>query len=99
MYNEELRSKLSNPEHYDRMIALIMVHNDACKDVDWAANCINICITQVLNGSTYCETGMCRAEGDEDGSILLSLKVSPFWVTCVHLGAMIRSNHLMRTNQ
>ena len=92
-YDENIRNSLTVPDHYDRMIALIMQHNDACTGVDWAADCINVCVRMVQRGEQSASTGMCMAERDEEG-ISLHLQMAPIGDSCVRRGTTIRDNEL-----
>jgi hypothetical protein len=73
MYDNLLRERLTDPDHYDRMIALIMLHNDSCTDEDWASDVINTCIR---DASVYgdCAVGMCAAYEGDNGKISLYLE-------------------------
>jgi hypothetical protein len=73
MYDNVLRERLTNPDYYDKMIALIMLHNDACTDEEWAIDAINICIRKAsVHGD--CATGMCAAYKSNSGKINLYLE-------------------------
>ena len=73
MYDEYLKSRCELPGHYDRMIALIMLHNSHCTQRAWAINVINVCIRGALEkGGT--STGMCHASKTKDGQVRLFLE-------------------------
>jgi len=58
--DELAMSKLTNPNHYKRMVNLVMQHNPACEGEDWAKNVINRCINQSVMFGDYA-TGMVAA--------------------------------------
>jgi hypothetical protein len=75
MYDEYLRSKCYLHEDYDRMIVLIMQHNLACTDIDWACNAINACIRRVVfSDNVDYSTGMCQAIRAKDYSAGADMK-------------------------
>jgi hypothetical protein len=61
VYDSYYKSKVDNPEHYDRMISLILIHNPGCKDAVMAAATINVCIREALLDKADYATGMCMA--------------------------------------
>jgi hypothetical protein len=67
MYDEFQRSRCESPTDYDRMIALIVLHNNGCKDVSWAANAVNNCIRGCSEGSKDYSTGLCMALWGQNG--------------------------------
>ena len=73
MYDNVLRERLTNPAHYDRMIALITLHNDACENEEWATRVVNQCISQASYLGDYA-TGMCAAYKTPSGQIRLFLE-------------------------
>jgi hypothetical protein len=57
-----MKHMVENPEHYDRMIALIMLHNTYHPgDAGWAEGVVDTCIRgAIANGADYA-TGCCMA--------------------------------------
>jgi hypothetical protein len=92
MYNDTLRSLCEFPDQYDRMIALIIMHNPHCDGVDWASDAINQCILISLEDGDAA-TGMCSANLiKESGKVVLSL--DPIGMRCTVMGEIIRQNYL-----
>ena len=96
MYNETLRNLCEHPDHYDRMIGLIINHNSYCDGSDWAADAINQCILTALKDGDA-STGMCTAVLIKDsGKVLLAL--DPIGKRCIIMGDLIRQNYLNSQN-
>lgn len=75
MYDELLKGRCENPDHYDRMIALIMRYNPACLDMEWAREVINHCISSVTDGGERdYATGCCMARRTSTGKVRLFLE-------------------------
>lgn len=67
------RAKLTNPNHYDRMVSLLQLHNSSCTNKRWAEDTIDICIRGALEGVDYA-TGGCMALRTTSGEVRLFLE-------------------------
>jgi hypothetical protein len=76
MYDPFLRTLVTNPQHYDRMIGLIQLHNPFCRSAEEAANIVNNCIRGALEHGDSA-IGMCVAYRSKGSSAGVRLFLEP----------------------
>lgn len=92
-YDYYYRGLCENPEHYDRMIALIMQHDTSCTGVNWASDSINDVIhTIMVDEVPIASMGMITAIKTPDGKIRLFLE--PIGKMISMLGTVLRDREL-----
>jgi hypothetical protein len=72
-----MRDHLIHPEHYDKMIELVMLHSVHAGDIDFATNAVNNCIRGALRNEDPTDTytiGGCMAIYTRDGRVRLFLE-------------------------
>lgn len=60
-YWDSKRNQCTNPDHYDRMIQLVMLHGAKKGDIDFATVAVNRCIDGALAEKGGYSTGGCMA--------------------------------------
>jgi len=73
-YDSNTKKRLDNPEHYDRMIELLMKYNPVMEhNVSFALRTINVCIVEACFDGDH-STGCCAAYRMPSGKIRLFLE-------------------------
>jgi hypothetical protein len=72
-YDDVCKSRLVNPKHYDRMIALLPTYNSSVKDSEQAAYILNVCILGAIQEGDYA-TGCACAYKTPTGKVRLFLE-------------------------
>ena len=60
-YMDTYKEQIVNPDHYDRMIRLIMRHGAHPGDIDFATTVVNTCIRGAMDNMSDYAAGCCMA--------------------------------------
>lgn len=70
-YWDSQRERCLYPEHYDRLIKLVMLHGARPGDIDFATVVVNRCIDGALDSLADYSTGGCMALYSRSGRVRL----------------------------